>query len=673
VLQCVTSVSYTKEVMPYFQRYRLLLISSISGIWLSVLIAIAAAHPTQTTPATQLYLPLLRQPSYPQPATPTWGAPILRAPQDGRVWVVNPDAGSVSSFDPRLPQDVREISIGGEPWSLAFTPSGDLLLVLDRASGDLLAVDPVQGQVQQRLHVGPEPGHVLVHPAGTHAYVSSTLRNLLLIVRLPDLQITTQIPTAPAPFALAVSAAGDRVYLTHFHAQAREAGSMAHDDGADGLISMFTAQGDLLTTIQIAPDAHGFANQLASISLHADRAWVPIIRAAPEQPNTLSTTVFAAVASLDLRHNRADPLAQLNLNDEEIFGSPVNNPVAAVPSPDGRTLYVVLAGSDLVEVVDVQVPDRPRLLGFIPAGRNPRGMTISPDGRYGYVMSYLSRAVTILDLSQQQVVGSIPVTRETLDAQVLRGKILFNTVTDPRMAKSSWVSCASCHADGGADNVTWMLADGPRQTPGIWNAGATLPWHWSAALDEAQDVEDSIHVLQFGLGLAPGADPALLGTPNAGRSRDLDALAAYLERGIRPPRGQASSSQSLRGRAIFSAQGCASCHGGPKWTISALTGPPGTLDPDGNGMIDAVLRDVGTATAQDVRGATGFDVPALIGVGLTAPYMHDGSLPTLAAVLDSGHPTPGVPRSMPLSASDKAALLAFLHTLDMTTPPVVVP
>ena len=90
--------------------------------------------------------------------------------------------------------------------------------------------------------------------------------------------------------------------------------------------------------------------------------------------------------------------AQLPLNDQEIFGSPVNNPVAVVPAPDGNTLYIVLAGSNLVEVVNISIPDQPRLLKFLPVGNNPRGLALSRDGRRGYVMNYLSRSISVLNM-----------------------------------------------------------------------------------------------------------------------------------------------------------------------------------------------------------------------------------------------------------------------------------
>ena len=397
------------------------------------------------------------------------------------------------------------------------------------------------------------------------------------------------------------------------------------------------------------------------------------VRALPDVPNTLTQVVFAAVSAIDTMRNSEDISASLPINDQDIFGSPVNNPVAVVPAPDGKMLYVVLAGSNLVEVVDIAQPQHPKLVKFLQVGQNPRGIAVNSEGTLGYVMNYLSRSVTMLDLVKREPLAEIPVTGETLNATVLRGKILFNTATDPRIAGSSWVSCASCHADGGSDGVTWMFPDGPRQTPPLWNATQTLPWHWSAALDEAQDVENTIQEIQHGIGLAAGADPPQLGQPNAGRSADLDALAAFMAVGIRTPRlpKPTDSTMVAAGRQMFISAGCAACHVGDAWTVSRLPGMAGQLDADGNGMIDSVLRDAGTHNVRDLRGASGFDVPSLLNVGLTAPYLHDGSLPTIQAVIESGHPHAGT--QPPLNAEELRQLVAFVSAIGADTVPIAAP
>ena len=89
-------------------------------------------------------------------------------------------------------------------------------------------------------------------------------------------------------------------------------------------------------------------------------------------------------------------------------------------------------------------------------------------------------------------------------------------------------------------------------------------------------------------------------------------------------------------------------------------------------MLDKVLVDVGTLNARDVRGSLGFDPPSLLNVGLTAPYLHDGSMPDLAALLASGHPDPQA-EGNGLSETEITELVQFLGSIGPMTPPVAIP
>lgn len=636
------------------------------------------AHSTLASAQHTLYLPLLVQDARSTTHTShvSWSTPIARSPLDGAIWVVNPDAGSVSVVDPKTLTKTVEIAVGQSPWSLAISPEGRTVYVVDRASGTLVVLDAHSHQIRATIPIGPEPAAVVVSPTGSTAYVAISSADEIVSIDTQRLTVSARIPVGRYPYALAVSndnrsgQAQELLYVTHLLALPRPGRSEATDDGHAGHMTLLDPATHLiLKEITLSPDEHGFPNLLSGIAIAGNYAWIPHARSSPALPNSLTTTVFAAVSALDLATNEEDSAAFLPLNDQEIFGSPVNNPVATAPSPDGKTLYIVLAGSNLVEVVDITLPHRPRLVRFLPTGSNPRGIALSADGRWGYVMSYLSRTITVLDLDHLERLTDIPVTTETLDPVVLRGKILFNNASEPRLSQASWLSCASCHTDGGNDGVTWMTPDGPRQTPALWAAARTKPLHWSATLDELHDVEGTITTFQHGLGLATGQDPPLLGAPNAGRSADLDALAAFLAAGIRVPTAPLPSGGVEHGRQLFAVTGCATCHGGPMWTSSALPGAPGTLDPDGNGMLDLMLNNVGTNNPHDVRGETGFDVPSLLNVGLTPPYLHDGSMPTLAALLASGHPHPSSAGNG-LTPQEITDLSAFVHSIGVGTEPI---
>lgn len=633
------------------------------------------------TPQTQ-YLPLIMQhSSTPVPPKPTgggasWSSPIAVSTVNEMVWAVNPDAGSITVIDGERLEKITEITVGQEPWNLVISPDGQWVYVTDRALGALIVIDAQNRAVIKTLSIGPEVNGIALSPTGETAFIAVSSDAEVVILNLRTYEITERIAVDPQPYAIAVTNDGDsrdddeHVFVTHFQAFPQPDGIEATDNGRVGRVTVLeTASQTISHQIILSPDSHGFPNLLAGLTIHENQAWIPHVRAAPDLPNNLTTTVFAAVVVLDLDLMAEAPAKRLLLNDQDIFGSPVNDPLAAIPAPDGQHLYVILAGSDLVEVVDIANPNQPQLTKFLPTGKNPRGLALNPDGRRGYVLNYLSRSITVLDLENLMVMTEIPVTDETLAPDIWRGKVLFNNAVNPKLSQGSWISCASCHPDGGSDGVTWMFPDGPRQTPPLWNTGQTGPWHWSAALDEPQDVEETVQIIQHGLGLAPGIDPPQLGAPNAARSADLDAMAAFITQGIRVPNLPSPTADYAAGRALFQSADCAVCHGGPTWTSSTMPGAAGTLDPDSNGMVDVVLRQVGTLNPRDIRGDTGFDPPSLLDVGLTAPYFHDGSMPSLEALLTSGHPDPqGAGNGL---NSEEAIILAnFLRTIGLDTPSV---
>ncbi|MBA2479746.1 MAG: hypothetical protein H0V44_03710, partial [Planctomycetes bacterium] len=191
------------------------------------------------------------------------------------------------------------------------------------------------------------------------------------------------------------------------------------------------------------------------------------------------------------------------------------------------------------------------------------------------------------------------------------------------------------------------------------------PVHWSANFDEIQDFENDIVNSFGGSGLAQdGSLPnAPLGATNAGRSRELDALAAYVtslsEAPLSPARAADGSLSvaAVRGKALFARAdvGCTSCHAPPRFTDSRLSKP-------------FVLHDVGTlTTASGSRlgsALVGLDTPSLIGVWDSAPYLHDGSAATLRDVVTTKNLGDNHGRTSILSAAEVDDLVEYLRSID---------
>jgi len=593
-------------------------------------------------------------------------APLALAPDGRTLWVANADADTVTALDTRTLTAATPVPVGREPRAVAVTPGGTVV-VMNRAAGALTLLD---GPRRRDVAVGPEPGGLALSPTGRLAYVTVSSADEVAVVDVAAGEVVGRIAVGRMPWAIAVTDDGDledddeTIVVGHRLARLRPGGLEGSDDGKEGWLTLLPAGGGAAVEVVIAPFSFGFPNVLEGIALHGGAAHVAHALHRPEPPRDFEHTVSAAVTSVALAGGAGG--LRLHLN-EEAFSTPVNGAQALALAPDGRTAYVALSGSDAVMGIDLAGLDGPTLLGFWPAGAYPTGIVLDREGRRAYVANDLSRDVSVLDLADvraRRELARVTVTPETLPADLLRGKVLFHNASRPSISQLGWIACVSCHPSGGADGTTWLTPDGPRQSQPLWNLRGTAPFHASATRDEVQDFEHEFETLMAGTGLAPGLALPELGAPNGGRSADLDALATYVLDGIRVPRAAPGDPALVAdGRAAFAALGCAGCHGGAAWTISALPGPPGTLASQGELEVATALRDVGTFDpARDVLGANGFDVPTLLGLHASAPYLHDGSAATLADVL--ANPL-HVGRA--LLPGEVEALVAFLWSIDGRT------
>jgi cytochrome c peroxidase len=272
--------------------------------------------------------------------------------------------------------------------------------------------------------------------------------------------------------------------------------------------------------------------------------------------------------------------------------------------------------------------------------------------------------------------------------RVALGARLF---ADPRLSGSGARSCASCHrpelafTDGRPRARALSGAPLPRNTPSLWNLAWSTHYFWDGRAPslEAQ-VQMPVAAADEMAGHWPvilarlKADEGLVGQfraafgPEAAVSQDevAKALAAYVRSLVSPPTrfdawiagdAGALSAAEIRGFRLFTGKaGCVLCHAGWRFT-------------------DDRFHDIGLRGKDPGRsvvpggtpGLRAFKTPSLRELAHTAPYMHDGSLPTLAAVVAHyaggfvARPglAPNINRSLRLGAQEKADLVAFLLTL----------
>jgi len=286
-----------------------------------------------------------------------------------------------------------------------------------------------------------------------------------------------------------------------------------------------------------------------------------------------------------------------------------------------------------------------------------------------------------------------PVTPE----KVSLGHMLF---FDPRLSGSGAISCATCHnpglawGDGLPKGIGHMGSRLGRRTPTILNVAFGEPYFWdgrAATLEEqAKGPLGAAAEMNMQADVAIARIQSISGYQTAfsraypGQAVSLDTIAAAIatfERTVvsseapfdRWVKGdaQAVSEPAKRGFALFNGKAnCSICHAG--WRMTD------------DGFHDVGMPDSDRGRAEVAPGITqlehAFKTPTLRNINQRSPFMHDGSLPTLAAVID--HYDQGFVRRpsldtqmqpLNLTAVEKTDLLALLDTLTSADAPSFVP
>jgi len=284
----------------------------------------------------------------------------------------------------------------------------------------------------------------------------------------------------------------------------------------------------------------------------------------------------------------------------------------------------------------------------------------------------------------------------TVEKAALGKKLYFDT----RLSGANLLSCASCHSpaygfgDGQPRGVGHGMKQLGRRSPTIVNAafGEIFMWDGRAGSLEEQalgpikaDVEMNLPIDQLmerlkGIpGYAPLFEAAF---PGDGIKPETVAKAiATYERTVVSARApfdswignneRAISEEAKRGFVLFNTKaGCAKCHSGWNFTDHSFH-DIGLLDGDiGRGKFLPSIEKMQHA----------FKTPGLREIALRGPYMHDGSIPTLEAVVEH-YNEGGVDRPsrseligpLGLTAQEKKELVAFIQTLTSEHVPTTVP
>jgi cytochrome c peroxidase len=266
-------------------------------------------------------------------------------------------------------------------------------------------------------------------------------------------------------------------------------------------------------------------------------------------------------------------------------------------------------------------------------------------------------------------------------ALVELGKKLY---FDPRLSKSGFISCNSCHnlSMGGTDNIKTSIGhnwqEGPINAPTVLNSSLNVAQFWDGRAADlkaqaggpianpgemasshalAVDVLQSIpgYVAEFG---------KAFGSDKIDIDKVTKAIAAFEETLVTPNsrfdkwlKGdkKALKADELAGYKLFKDSGCTACHNGPAVGGNSFQ------------KMGVVAPYKASSPAEGRSAVTGkdadrfnFKVPTLRNVEMTYPYFHDGAANTLGEAVD----TMGrIQLGRKFTADENAKIVAFLKTL----------
>jgi cytochrome c peroxidase len=265
---------------------------------------------------------------------------------------------------------------------------------------------------------------------------------------------------------------------------------------------------------------------------------------------------------------------------------------------------------------------------------------------------------------------------------------------DPRLSKSGFISCSSCHnlSMGGTDNLKTSIGhnwhEGPINAPTVLNSSMNIAQFWDG---RAKDLnvqaggpmenpgemgsthELAVNVLQSIPGYV-SEFKTVFGTDKVTIDQVTKAIAAFEQTLVTPNsrfdkwlmgNKDAINIQELAGYKLFKSTGCTACHNGPAVGGNSYQ-KMGMVEPYKTSNLAEGRISVTKLDADRFK----FKVPTLRNIELTYPYFHDGAANTLKEAVD----TMGrIQLGKKFTGEENASIVAFLKTLTGDQPSFQLP
>jgi YVTN family beta-propeller protein len=533
---------------------------------------------------------------------PTYSSPIVLSADNKLLWSVNPADDSVSVIFTGTNTVIGKIKVGKEPQNVAVDPENKFAYVANAAGSNVTVIkitnpDPFNFKtaVDRQITTGAEPWNIVASPDGKRIVVANSAQDTITVIDakknvvMGSVDLSKSLCNDPdrnrhfQPRGLAVTQDSTKLYVTRFLSFVQAKGVQGVDSGREGIVCRLDIDTDddgaglsPAAVIRLKPritgfkfpgldaDTLAFPNQLQSIVIRGNQAYLPNIAASPSDPLRFNVDTQAFVniiggvnggqqtdASLNkffLGNTGVGP--NLHLGATTIFFA---NPwgIAFTNQKGNGAGYAIAAGSDLLVKVNIAADGTlsftggPKTTRFIDlndptdpatsgdnAGKNPQGIVITDDGKTAYVANFVSRNISIVNLLTDKVskvirTTDLPKPGSNQEFALVGAEMFFSSrghfnkppnppiSVDNRLAQIGWQACSSCHFKGLTDSIVWDFNTGPRKSVplnGTFNpqdkgkaASHQRVLNYSSIFDEVFDFEANIRNVSGPGNLTTGA------------------------------------------------------------------------------------------------------------------------------------------------------------------------
>ena len=579
---------------------------------------------------------------------------MLFSPDGMRLYVLCQQSAQVRVLDAKSYTSIKTIAVGAVPRGFSLSPRGDRLFVANSWDDTISVIDTKTLEVAATWPVGAEPSSVLEDREGKHLFVANRISNDVSVLDANTGEEEKRLAAGRGASYITGSPDGSKLYVTHVYPNATP-----HRTAPDSEITVIDAARAVVADRIVLPYiAHGFHvvfsadGRLGVAATLHPKNLVPLAHLEHGGAFADTLTLFGADVGKPV---------EVSLDELERYAA---RPFGVAITPDKSRMFITCGGSELVTVVDL-----PRLIryarthpgsnaqdlsasanyvvGRITVGHDPRGVALTRDGSKLLVANRLEDTISVIDTRTNRVSSTIVLSGPKQISVLRHGEQTFFTA---HYSFQGQIGCANCHIDSTFDGLQWDLEpdgfgrdivdnrpiEAVKDTePFKWNGGnpnlptecgpRTEKYFWRAENYDNLTLTDLVVYVR-----------SLPPRPNRWRLPGGELTAAQ-------ERGHALFVREADkfGNTIAETNRCVYCHSGEKGT-------------------NQKSFDVGTKKSTDNTGL--LDTPQLTNIGITAPYLHDGSAATLEQIWTVFNPQDKHGRTNDLTKDELNDLIEYLRT-----------